>query len=86
MLNTPNPGVWESQLGQTFVNFREAYQAIVNANNYVAAIGGTATLEGAPFNFDTTDAQALVAALGNVANLAGITAAIADTEPFWGGN
>lgn len=85
MLNTPNPGSYEQQLGAQFVAFRNAYQAIVNQNAYVASIGGSATLQAAPFSFSAQDANALVAALGNITNLAGIVAAIAGSEPFWGG-
>jgi hypothetical protein len=84
-VNLPNPGVFESQLGQQFVQFRIAYQAIVNQNGYVASLGGAAALEAAPFSMSTQDAQAIVAALGNITNLAGIVAAIDGTEPFWGG-
>jgi hypothetical protein len=84
-VNLPNPGLFEIQLGQQFVAFRNAYQAIVYQNQYVASIGGAAALEAAPFNFTTQDAQALVAALGNITNLTGIGGAIDGSEPFWGG-
>lgn len=85
MLNVPNPGAYEQQLGAQFVAFRNAYQAIVFQNNYVASIGGAATLEAPPFNFSVNDANALIAALGNISNLPGIIQAINGSEPFWGG-
>lgn len=84
-VNLPNPASFESQIGQQFVVFRSAYQAIVNQNNYIASLGGAAALEAAPFNMSTQDAQALVAALGNITNLAGVVNAIDGSEPFWGG-
>jgi hypothetical protein len=84
-INLPNPGVFESQIGTLFVSFRNDYQSISNLNNYIASIGGATALQAAPFNFSTEDANALVAALGNVVNLTGITAAIDDGQPFWGG-
>lgn len=84
-VNLPNPASFESQIGQQFVVFRSAYQAVVNQNAYVASIGGAAALEAAPFSMSAQDAQALVAALGNITNLAGIVNAINGTEPFWGG-
>ena len=85
MLNIPNPGNYEQQIGAQFVAFRNAYQAIVNQNNYVASIGGTATLQAPPFNFSVNDAAAFIAALGNISNLPGIVQAINGSEPFWGG-
>jgi hypothetical protein len=84
-VNLPNPGSFESQIGLQFVQFRTAYQAIVNQNAYIASLGGAAALEAAPFSMSTQDAQALVAALGNITNLAGIVNAIDGSEPFWGG-
>jgi hypothetical protein len=85
MINIPNAGVFASQVGSLFVSFRNDFQALVNLNAYIASIGGATALQAAPFNFSTEDADALVAALGNVVNLTGITAAIDDGQPFWGG-
>jgi hypothetical protein len=85
MINVPNPGTWESQVGQQFIEFRNAWVAIVNQNAFVAAIGGAATLEAAPFSMSSNDAAALIAALGNITNLAGTQAAINGTQPFWSG-
>jgi hypothetical protein len=85
VLNIPNPGSYEAQVGQQFVAFRNAYQAIVSQNSYVASIGGSAALQAAPFNFSAQDAAALIAALGNITNLAGIGTQIASSQPFWGG-
>jgi hypothetical protein len=84
-INLPNPGVFASQVGGLFVSFRNDFQALVNLNAYIASIGGAAALENAPFSYSPEDAAALVAALGNVVNLTGITAAIDDGQPFWGG-
>lgn len=84
-VNLPNAASFESLIGQQFAQFRTAYQTIVNQNAYIASLGGTSALEAAPFNMSAQDAQALIAALGNITNLPGIVAAIDGSEPFWGG-
>lgn len=83
--NVPNPGNYEIQIGQQFVNFRNAYQEIVNENEYIASVGGAAFLTAAPFNWSSQDAAAFIAALGNISNLPGVVNAINGSQPFWGG-
>lgn len=96
-VNVPNPGSYLSQIGQNFVNVRDNLQALVTANNYVAAMGGTAFLEAAPPNglgMSPADAPAFIAALGNHATFATIYQGgqpgaalnyLANAEPFTGG-
>lgn len=96
-VNVPNPGTYVLQLAQNFVNVRNDFQAILNANNYIASMGGTAFLTAAfpeGMGMTTADANALIAALGNHAALALVYAGgtpgaafnyMTNGEPFWGG-
>lgn len=63
-VNVPNPGSYLSQLGQHLVNLREALNDLVQDAEYLNAIGGTAFLEGAPFNLTAADAQLIMNTVG----------------------
>jgi hypothetical protein len=97
--NVPNPGNYLAGLGLLFTGTRDNLAKLMQANKYVASMGGETFLTAAAPNglgMATGDAQALIAALGNMANYAAVgngqaTQAtdfdfIGNTEPFWGGN
>lgn len=96
-VNVPNAGSYLGQVSQEIVNVRDAFQAILNTNAYIGAMGGAAFLTAAAPNglgMSAQDAAALLAAVGNHAALAAIYlggqpgAALnyfANGEPFWGG-
>lgn len=90
-INPPNPGNYQSDISQRIVALRDAFQGsqgIVNANSYLTAMGGAAFLTALPPNgigMSTPDANALVAALGNLANQPSLVSAITNSETTWGG-
>lgn len=87
-INTPNPGLYQQQLGQHVVSFRDALQALLNDAAYINAQGGTAFLTG-PMGLSPADAQVVVSTIGAVtpgnAVVQQIQAFLASTEPLWGG-
>lgn len=88
-VNTPNSGAYLAKLGNDCSNFRNALQALENDAAYLAAIGGTATLE-TVFGVDAPDAVAIMNTIGTVlptnATVIAIQAFITSTEFIWGGN
>jgi hypothetical protein len=94
----PNPGVYLTQLGAELTTLRDAFDKLVNSNGYIASMGGSTFLTAAFPNglgMSSGDASALIATLGNHANLAtqyngGAQAAALDYrsngKPFWGGS
>ena len=97
--NVPNPGLYLSGLGQLFTTTRDNFNKIVQANNYIEAMGGETFLTTAAPNglgMESTDAAALIAALGNWTQLSAVANGaatqtselnfISNSSPFWGGN
>jgi hypothetical protein len=96
-VNVPGASDLEAQIGRELVALRDDFQKLVNRNAYINQMGGTNFLTAAPPNglgMQPGDAAALVAALGNHANLAtqytgGAQAPAMDYKsngsPFWGG-
>jgi hypothetical protein len=90
-INVPNAGNYLSDISQKIAALRDAFQGsqgIVNANNYLVAMGGTAFLTALPPNgigMSGPDASALVAALGNLATQPALVSALANSETAWGG-
>ena len=92
-VNVPNPGLFTQQIGVALTSLRNDFQTLVNLNDYITSMGGASFLTG-QMGLTAPDAAALVAALGNHANLAtqykgGAQAPALDYrangEPFWGG-
>lgn len=90
-INVPNAGTYLQDISQRTANLRDAFQGdkgIVNANNYVVAMGGTVFLTALPPNgigMSAGDAATLVAALGNLANQPALVTALQNSETCWGG-
>ena len=93
-VNAPNPGIFYGNITAAVVALRNDFQTILNINAYVTAMGGVTFLQAAPFSLGTGDADALVACLGNLAELAAIYSGgtpggalnyAANSEPFWSG-
>lgn len=88
-INVPNPGAFESQLGQHITQFRDALQALINDAEYLTAMGGATFLEAAPFSMAAADAQMVMGTVGvitpNNATVASLQAFLATTQPLWGG-
>lgn len=95
--NVPNPGSYLASLGILFTGVRDSMRAIQDQSAYIASMGGETFLTTAAPNglgMSSTDAAALIAALGNMSAVAtgyqGGTPAPqlnyeANTQPFWGG-
>jgi hypothetical protein len=95
--NVPNPGSYLSAIGNDLTNLRDVLRSLVDKNSYILSNGGIAFLEAPVPNglgMSAPDATALIATLGNMANLSayanGAVATqtlnfIANGEPFWGG-
>lgn len=90
-VNVPNPGLYIADLAQRITALRNAYQGdhgIVNANAYLQAMGGATFLTAAPpdgLGLALNDANAVVAALGNLATQPALVTALANSETLWGG-
>lgn len=88
-INVPNPGAFESMLGQHVTQFRDALQALINDAAYLTSMGGAAFLEAAPFSMTAQDAQVVMNTIGTVTpsnpTVATLQAFIGTTEPLWGG-
>lgn len=84
-VNVPNSGVFLADVGSVITSLRDAYQACLNKNNYLTAMGGIAFLQAPPFNLSPSDAQGVVAALGNIA-ASNVATALTNSETMWGGN
>lgn len=87
-VNVPNPGSYFADIAARITAIRDAFQGshgIVNANAYLTAMGGATFLEAAPFSLSTNDANAVVAALGNLANQPALVTALQNSETIWGG-
>lgn len=92
-VNVPNPGNFLQATGAELTELRDIFAKLVNRNDYIASMGGATFLTG-QMGLTAPDAAALVATLGNHANLAthytgGAQAPAlnyrANGEPFWGG-
>lgn len=87
-INTPNPGLYQQQLGQHVVSFRDALQALLNDAAYINSMGG-ATFLTTVIGLSAADAQMVVSTVGAVtpgnAVVQQIQAFLASTEPLWGG-
>lgn len=59
----PSQTTLNTELGQTLLAIRNAFQDVQNLNVYIAGQGNAAFLEG--LGFSTADANAFVAAIGN---------------------
>lgn len=88
-VNLPNQGAYLQKLGNDCTNFRDALQTLINDAEYLAAIGGAATLETAPFSVSPADAQNIMNTVGVVlpsnGTVQAIQAFIASTQFLWGG-
>jgi hypothetical protein len=96
-VNAPNPGTFLAQISQAVVSLRNDFTTLQRLNNYIASMGGETFLEAAAPNgigLSAPDAATVIAALGNLTNLAssyagGAPAAQLDyqanSEPLWGG-
>lgn len=89
-VNTPNPGVYFTNLGAHVVNFRDALQALLNDAAYLNAMGGATFLEAAPFSLSSADAATVMNTVGQVtpanSTVQAIQSFLASTEPLWGGS
>lgn len=65
-VNIPNPGTYLAQLGQHIVNLRDAMDDLTDDAAYLAAMGGTAFLEAAPFSLSASDAALIMNTIGTV--------------------
>lgn len=92
-VNVPNPGNFLLDIGAKLTALRDDFTKLVEKNDYIASMGGATFLTG-QMGLTAPDAAALVATLGNHANLAtqytgGAQAPAlnyrANGEPFWGG-
>jgi hypothetical protein len=95
--NVPNAGAYLQEIALLFTVIRDRFQECQDQSGYIASMGGATFLEAAPPNglgMSATDANALIAALGNHATLAtayqgGPQAPQmnykTNGQPFWGG-
>jgi hypothetical protein len=95
--NVPNAGLFLQAVGSELTSLRDAFQKLVDRNDYIASMGGKPFLIAPPpdgIGMSSGDADALLATLGNHKNLAthyggGAQAAAmnyrANGQPFWGG-
>lgn len=92
--NLPNPGAYMQQIGIHLTALRDAFNDLLKDNDYLTQMGGATFLQNS-MGLSPTDAAALVAALGNHANLnthynGGAQAPALNYRlngsPFWGGN
>lgn len=86
-VNVPNEGIFISSIGAAITSLRNSYQAVLNLNAYITAMGGATFLEAAPpngYSLDSGDASAIVAALGNLAG-SNLGTALTNSETLWGG-
>lgn len=87
-VNVPEPTSYLTNLGQVITTLRNAFsgnEGIVNANEYLSAMGGAAFLQAAPFSLTAQDAAAVVAAVGNLANQPALVTALNNSQTIWGG-
>jgi hypothetical protein len=87
-VNVPNPGIYQSQLGQHCVNLRDALQQLLNDAAYLNSMGGQSFLTG-PMAMASADATAIVGVIGAVtpsnATVQSLQGWLATTEFLWGG-
>jgi len=83
----PNPGIYQQQLGQHVVQFRNALQALLNDAAYLNSMGGTTFLTTA-MGLSSADAAVVMATVGAVtpanSTVQAINAFLVSTEPLWG--
>lgn len=88
-INVPNPGVYQQQLGQHIIQFRDALQALLNDAAYLNSVGGATFLTGT-MGLTPADATTVMNTVGAVTPQNSVVQSLqnwlATTQPLWGGN